>query len=1395
MEHNSYTRNPDSMTDEERQAFIEQYGNPEQLRVAMIDQSHDARESARDFADYRLNKELGDAKGVRGFLKKIWKGNYAKEYYRSKYAREALEDIKHQQNIYAKQGEEGEASRARLATIQRFQSEYEEMIHEGENKEELGQDAPAVVAIKEAIKTYAETDNVETAKANLEEAKKRILKDYYAMDIDEITSNETGQSWRERRERSKAHGEAGDMVMVDNLTAIAEQARLAVDHGFAIENVMNGMKVINGESRSGVRSEAKLSKVDKVIEKLQEKSRGLVNPTTIALGASAVACALKFAERGVIGKAASVIVPGVSAALFAGLNEKVKLKEERAQHMREMAQGKKMSETDKARAELDATIYDMRGAGEMTAELNDTLAFLNGLSRETAPTAEQQSQIEAARQALSAIDARIRLSDRKGIDLVAYSDVMNVEAERFALDKTRAETRKALMDLRRGLNPDEYNNRGGDEAFRQALASDALRVEATIEQEEITTKDQAYKKLRNRRVAKAAAVGGLTGLMIGTGMQEAMAFANNNVVGGIEHLFNPNATGTRGTMLFSVLNNEGEGGVALLGATRTLETSDTLNDTQHGGNGTVRLSSESNLVQDQDGTYSILDSRQGGQTRVAGLTIDQQTGQFTEESLDRLRELNYAVDVSSENVLIDTSTTETITQPMSEWLENNQNSTEVSRTIWFGNDTSGVYEGSELAFHYNGVDDNGLLSFDYNLDAPAPHQAGEVLNLHELSDAGRLFVSITPDGSHQSQAIVAELIDGKLHIDPNSAFGQAFDLSQTTGPTSGRSFQEMFKGAYIEVFTPREEVTKTVIDGVTQLTTADGGPVNIAVLATQTGQNAMDAITSTVTTTQPVPTEIFHTNILAPDLIEPIPTYVTETEMPPIIPIVPRRSLQAAERSPAPPPIDIDYGYYYNGGESTPDVISPRYQNEAGTWVEADGSPVERNVQRERQNIGAYIERQRQRDPAHIARVEAVANKLPPIGNEVRVAVNVPAYMEEKNIYHFLEEYMKQKDPQGNRLNPQTFEINVMVNRREGTPPDNTVGEIERFIRDYNTNNAGSPANINYYDIELDESHANVGYARKLITDATLMRNLQRANQTSPLYIESEDADITHIDTHTISNLIEALDKNPHLDMVRGMDDRDPEILKQNDYLFLRRRATDFAQKLMAGRRMLRNLNNPNWNSQWNRVYMNGWNSGYSAESYALAGGYNSVRSGEDMQLGEKVTKMRGGDGAPRGENLEVIGWVKTRSSSLPRRELMGVIEGKQTYSGFGDEELEKRIRSMTITEMLDDIQDLSRIDNNNQDKFTGFLKGMATHIKNDLAMHSAKEVEKSVKRMLWGLGFKSADYSISMTDKNGQPLTSDVYNPDQTDIHLNINTLDNLKAALNRYRAENRDTWFLKRY
>ena len=521
-----------------------------------------------------------------------------------------------------------------------------------------------------------------------------------------------------------------------------------------------------------------------------------------------------------------------------------------------------------------------------------------------------------------------------------------------------------------------------------------------------------------------------------------------------------------------------------------------------------------------------------------------------------------------------------------------------------------------------------------------------------------------------------------------------------------------------------------------------------------------------------VPTHLIETAV-------PRPTFKT-VELPqveqfgiatPFAPRYPLEELGEPVSLPEPP-------MYYYGGESLEAAqdwlrANPRahkpYRKIRGadgteTWVDSDGKSVTRSVEKEKNTIEEFLSEIKTADPNHYAEIERLAASLPPMKAETRVAVNIPAWMEGGNIYHLLEEYTRQTDENGNPLNPNRYEINIIINRQTGTPADNSVAEVERFI---NTGD-NRKFQIHYVDIQFEPPFNNVGNARRVITNTTLLRSTQRPTRSGPLYIESEDADLIRVDPRTVTNIIQKLDANAYLDAVRGLQDRLPETMMQNDYLFVYRRAWDF-QELLLRRSAYRPERNSAANFTWNRVITGGWNTAYTAEAYALIGGYNPfITKGEDMIMGERMSMARGDGTLP---NTDVVGKVPTRTDSSPRRFIYEAVTGKGAYSeAFEDPIANAEIRNETPEELLAKIAWLSRIDNSNQKMFEQLLDNDYQFVK---AMTPDPSTANTVEtEILTYLGFKPPT-----AGKTGDFILSPEGN-------LHITNWSNIQAALNGYRA-----------
>jgi len=499
---------------------------------------------------------------------------------------------------------------------------------------------------------------------------------------------------------------------------------------------------------------------------------------------------------------------------------------------------------------------------------------------------------------------------------------------------------------------------------------------------------------------------------------------------------------------------------------------------------------------------------------------------------------------------------------------------------------------------------------------------------------------------------------------------------------------------------------------------------------------------------------------------------VAPPEQSPALPIIdaPRFPLEALAPFPGLP--DTPRNEYYSGETLTesrkwlsenPQAHKPvrkvKHADGTESWIDKDGNPVKRDISRERTQISEFMTALQAEDPAHYAELLRLAPLITPMNNETRVAVNIPSWMEGKTIYETLDKYTKQVDKDGNPIDPNLYEINIIVNRKTGSTADNTVAEIERFKASAATR--GQNLQINYIDVEFDAPLNNVGNARRVITNLTLLRSLQRSTQTGQLYIESEDADLISIDQKTVTNIIEKLDENPQLDAVRGIQDRAPEKMMENDFLFLYRRMQDFKEVFLR-RKDYRPENNPRGSFNWNRTITGGWNTAYTAEAYALIGGYNPYMSkGEDMLIGERLSMARGDGLNP---NTEIVGRVNTRSDSSPRRYIYEVATGQAAYGeNFEDPAVNALIRNKTPEELMESIENLSRIDSANTNLFASMVNNEYQFILGTTPTEAdAQDVTKQV--MLW-LGFKPGDYEFGPSH------------------NLIVNNWSNVSTALNGYR------------
>lgn len=443
---------------------------------------------------------------------------------------------------------------------------------------------------------------------------------------------------------------------------------------------------------------------------------------------------------------------------------------------------------------------------------------------------------------------------------------------------------------------------------------------------------------------------------------------------------------------------------------------------------------------------------------------------------------------------------------------------------------------------------------------------------------------------------------------------------------------------------------------------------------------------------------------------------------------------------PPKPPIPFYFGYgsnpYYQGLESW--KLYTKWLENIGILPPQIPSEKTRDVLREQSKIQQYLV---SRPKSEQEQVQTYVTQIKPMEATCRVAVTIPAYHEQAGIYHTLEEWANQTNTDGTPLDKNLYEIDIIVNREADKEPDGTLSEIQRFMREH------PDVRVNVIDVVFQTGSGGVGAARKLLADIVLQRSINRgATQTGALYIESEDADLLEIDQKSIFRLIKQFDEHPIYDALRGKQDLAPLILKNHDYLFFERRVERVTELLLRNPK-LRPEVNPSADSRWNTIVTGGWNTAFTAEAYALIGGYQPVRIGEDVDIGSRISLLRGkkdksGQIIP---NTRVIGFVPNVGQSNPRRFIYALVTKKHAYHTFGDHAVDEAVHNSNPIDILNSVEYGKRISLENKEIFESVLNTNIRWLRD--VIKDPIILEQTVYRLMYFMGFRQYK---DVPDENG---------------------------------------------
>ena len=502
------------------------------IAVAELDVERDVRDAIRAEADRMHTEYLQGIEGydengkpiirvgkARRFVRRMIFGSMFKEANIVHYERQVREEF---ENGTRKLDQSG---------IERFTMAY---AHEAEDvliHEHAGEDYNAYsVKVDEDGNEYVErrflgeNGQIETERVD-DDSKvaqntidlRDAIRDFAAGSIDERTL-------RARIDdiRRDENGEINRAYSIDNYVEAAIAARENIEHGYAMENVMEGFAYINGEARRNVRTQEHRDNLDRITHALlSNRVTRFIPPEAIAVGVGAVANIGKFGASAAARAGFALGGVAVSGAM-AGMKERARVTRERSVAQRRLAQGGELGGT-KFDRQLGETIQEMASAEELTANLNSAMEALNN---EDASEEERNQALNLLRAQLGSVEALVTISDRDGIDMIRYTNGDNetIENQRLRMDIARAEARSLLLE--NGVTQEELAR------TREYLERDTYESE----EDGLNAKEAAFRSLRRRRALKRAAATAAIGAATTLGTQELNAAFNDDVHGIWDHL-------------------------------------------------------------------------------------------------------------------------------------------------------------------------------------------------------------------------------------------------------------------------------------------------------------------------------------------------------------------------------------------------------------------------------------------------------------------------------------------------------------------------------------------------------------------------------------------------------------------------------------------------------------------------------------------------------------------------------------------------------------------------------------------------------------------------------------------------------------------------------------------
>lgn len=547
----THLRNPEELSEYEREQILEDLGQeavedtPVEVMpivVGEVDLSHNAERAAyaiadRSVEDLKERHEQRFALNPKKIARTIWgfKGTHRKVL------NQARQDIVRAGDVNAMDTEFSDEARSRYgdAIFEQFFNGSDEAIDTkaGEQREFFADNHEASVAAKGLYTEFAASDT--------------MTDDEFNRRLQEVRA-QMGEQQSET-----ARGE----VIIDNYLEAARAMRGRRQHGEAMENVVDGFRLVRGEARSDSRTEIHRTRVDKVLDKYEDSRFGNIIPAQVLATGVSVGAWLATSGAAVAARAVSFVGGGLVIGGVAAAKEHAEITRQRALRSQERFRGKEYVDGTNRERKLSEFEYRQRNVDSILADLHEDSEKLRGGLFDA-------RTIDAALDRLATTKTLKDVSAERGVDLFDHgvSDNPNKHLEdRIAMARSQAEMKVLLAqaiesgdtDALAAFRLDAANLPANAAGYIDTLLETRSAAFQAEYLEDISAKDKAFGKWRRREALKKGAVAGGLSLVAAPLVQEAFSMFSSDSAGLIERAWGAeNNLGAHNTMLGGLIPAE-----------------------------------------------------------------------------------------------------------------------------------------------------------------------------------------------------------------------------------------------------------------------------------------------------------------------------------------------------------------------------------------------------------------------------------------------------------------------------------------------------------------------------------------------------------------------------------------------------------------------------------------------------------------------------------------------------------------------------------------------------------------------------------------------------------------------------------------------------------------------